>query len=73
MSKLVKKKIEYLGIDQPLTMEEVDVEICGLKHAIKMAEELIARLEQSVALYSLEKTKHDTSQEKSVEAPEEGE
>lgn len=72
MSKLAKKKIEYLGIEQPSTMEEIRVEICGLKHAIKTAEELVARLEQSVALYSLEKTKHDASQEKSVEAPEEG-
>lgn len=73
MSKLAKKKIEYLGVDEPLTMEEVNVEIYGLKHAIKAAEELIARLEQSIALYSLEKKKHDTSQEKSIEAPKEGE
>ena len=52
MTDIVKKQITYVGIDQPSTLTEISVEICGLKNAIKQAEELISRLElaQTIAL-----------------------
>ena len=47
---LVKKNMEYLGTDSLNTIAEINVEISGLKHLIKSAEEYIARLEQSLVL-----------------------
>jgi hypothetical protein len=54
---MLKKYVVYLGINEPETIEEVKVEISGLNHAIKIAEESIARLEQALAIVELEKTK----------------
>jgi len=51
---LVKKKMEYLGIEKPDTPAQVRVEIAGLKQLIKSAEEQICRLEQAMALVVLE-------------------
>jgi hypothetical protein len=50
---LIKKNLVYLGIDNPNSAEQVKVEICGLKYAINFAEELISRLEQSLAIADL--------------------
>ena len=52
---LIRKKIEYLGIESPDTKAQIDVEIFGLKHAIKIAEEMISRLEQVMAIVELQK------------------
>ena len=52
---IVKKNIVYLGIDGPASPAQVRLEISGLKHAIKTAEEMIARLEQSMAIMDLKK------------------
>ena len=41
------RKIEYGGYEKPLTVEELNIEILGLKNAIKIAEQKIAFLEQS--------------------------
>lgn len=60
---LIKKKLEYLGIDNPDTISQINVEIFGLKQVIKVAEEMISRLEQAVAIVELNnervKTKED--------------
>jgi hypothetical protein len=41
------RKVEYSGYEKPLTIEELNIEILGLKNAIKIAEQKIAFLEQS--------------------------
>lgn len=48
------KTIQYLGIETPSTLAEINVEISGLKHAISQAEEIICRLNQALALVELE-------------------
>jgi hypothetical protein len=53
MDKCVTKVIKYLGINSPNSIEEIDVEITGLEHAISQANELICRLKQSLALVDL--------------------
>jgi len=50
---IVKKYITYLGIEKPSTPAQVNMEISGLKHAIRVAEEMIASLEQSLAIVDL--------------------
>lgn len=52
---LVKKTISYLGINNPNTSKQIQVEICGLKQIIKTSEELISRLEQALAIAELQK------------------
>lgn len=67
---LVKKNIEYLGIKEPNTYKQVKVEIAGLKHAIKIAEELIYRLEQALTIVELKQEEIQnvkTSSEKDTE------
>jgi hypothetical protein len=83
MTDVVKKQIVYVGITQPSTLEEISVEICGLKNSIKQAEELISRLElaQTIALMkkkemideqvSSTSVKSDSSSEKKEEPREE--
>ena len=41
------RNLEYSGYEKPLTIEELNIEILGLKNAIKIAEQKIAFLEQS--------------------------
>lgn len=55
MVKIIKKTICYIGIEEPKTENEINVEIDGLKHAICVAEELIAKLNQAVSIVRLEK------------------
>jgi len=61
---LVKKKIEYLGINSPNTPAQVRVEVAGLKQAIKVAEELICRLEQAVAIAALNNEENHAERQK---------
>ena len=65
MTGMVKKYIAYLGIENPATMAEVRVEICGLRNAVKMAEELASRLEQSLAIADMKRTEmiHEQQQQ----------
>lgn len=51
---LKEKNIKYLGIEDPKTKEEIEVEIAGLEHAAKQAEEQIARLRQALALFVMQ-------------------
>lgn len=59
------KNIQYLGVENPQTLEEIAVEIAGLEHAAKQAEEQIARLRQAVAVFNLQSRKHDGLQKES--------
>jgi hypothetical protein len=52
---IVNKYISYPGIENPNTPSQVKVEIYGLKNVIKIAEELISRLEQVLAIVELKK------------------
>ncbi len=52
---LVKKYIAYIGIKEPTTSAQVKVEISGLRHAIEVAKEQIANLEQALAIAELQK------------------
>ena len=52
---MLKKYIAYLGIKDPSTKKEVEVEIAGLKHAISVASERIANLEQALTIADLQK------------------
>tara|TARA_Y100000034_G_scaffold127788_1_gene181249 strand:+ start:444 stop:698 length:255 start_codon:yes stop_codon:yes gene_type:complete len=45
--------ISYCGFDSPRTFEEMQLELLGLKHLIKRAEERISMLEQSSFLANL--------------------
>lgn len=51
---MIKKNIEYYGIDKPSTPTEVALEIAGLELAVLKAKEKIAILEQSKILAKLE-------------------
>ena len=50
---IVRKTIEYAGLGDPSTPEEIGFEILGLRNAVRQAEELISRLEQAMALARL--------------------
>jgi len=50
---VIKKHIVYAGINDPQTVNELKVEICGLKNLIKIAEELISRYEQVLSIINL--------------------
>jgi hypothetical protein len=53
---ITKKTIQYLGVSgTPTTMGEVRVEIAGLRHVVKVAEEMICRLEQAVAIMEMKR------------------
>ena len=65
---VIQKYIEYPGIDgSPTTIAQLKVEMCGLKNAIKIAEELISRYEQVLAIMELKKEVHEYAlQKKSI-------
>lgn len=52
---LTKKYIAYIGVKEPSTFEQVRVEITGLRHAIEVAKERIANLDQALAIAKLQK------------------
>lgn len=52
---ITKKYLEFLGITNPETAEEIAVEIAGLKTVIKSAEKLISEYEQALAIVELKK------------------
>jgi len=51
MRKPEKVFVEYVGYRQPETMDELELEILGLKTAVAAAQSRIASLEQSRQLY----------------------
>jgi len=51
---LIKKYIAYIGVSEPATRAQVNVEIAGLKHAIEVAKEQVANLEQALAIADLQ-------------------
>lgn len=51
---LKTKEIKYLGVDNPKTIMEIQVEISGLENAVKQAEEQITRLKQAIAVFQLQ-------------------
>lgn len=63
---LIKKYIAYLGIKEPATPGQVKVEIAGLKHAIRVAKERVANLEQAVAIADLQKEELNAQKDKSL-------
>lgn len=52
---LTKKYIAYIGIKEPATFKQIRVEITGLRHAIEVAKERIANLDQALAIAELQK------------------
>ena len=52
MREVCKRTLSYSGYELPESLDEMAVEIAGLKHVIKQAETEIAKLEQSYQLYS---------------------
>jgi len=57
--RIVAKTIEYAGIVEPRSPGELEIEIYGLKNAIRQAEELISRHEQAIALARLMQQRHE--------------
>lgn len=53
MAEIVKKYIVYAGIENPVTPAQVRVELGGLKNAIRIAEELVSRLEQVLTIVEM--------------------
>jgi hypothetical protein len=68
MTDIVKKYIVYPGIENPVTPAQVKVEICGLKNAIKIAEELVSRLEQVLTIVDMKKVEAIYEQRQEGEA-----
>lgn len=56
---LKKKQITYIGIEDPSTIAQINVELAGLKHLIGVAQERIASLEQALAINELHKEEVD--------------
>jgi len=50
---LKTKKIEYLGVQEPKTEKEIELEILGLEHSILQAKERILGLKQALAISKL--------------------
>jgi len=74
MVEIVKKYIVYPGIENPVTPAQVRVEICGLRNAIKIAEELTSRLEQVLAIVDMKQGEVANEQKGAAEkGPAEGE
>lgn len=74
MVEIVKKYIVYPGIENPVTPAQVRVEICGLRNAIKIAEELTSRLEQVLAIVDMKQGEAANEQKGAAEkSPAEGE
>jgi glycerol dehydrogenase-like iron-containing ADH family enzyme len=75
MKEVIKKHITFLGIEgRPETVNELKVEICGLKNAIKIAEQLISEHEQVLSIINLDQEiKYYASQEKSISEDEKSE
>lgn len=66
IEKIIKKNLIYAGIEKPATATEIQVEILGLKNAIKQAEEMISRYEQVFAIQMLQNEENqNASQTKS--------
>lgn len=53
MKKPEKGYVEYVGYKHPETIDELELEICGLKTAIAAAQSRITALEQSKKLYEM--------------------
>ena len=51
---LEKRSVEYMGFKSPNTSDEVVLEILGLEMAIKIAEQRIALLKQSIKIAEVE-------------------
>jgi len=51
--RLSKQTVEYAGISDPSTPDEIKIEILGLRNAIKQAEERISRYEQALEVAAL--------------------
>ena len=58
------KTMQYIGIEDPSTFAEINVEITGLKHIISQAEEHICRLNQALAMVELEKEGQNDKKER---------
>lgn len=56
---LKEKTITYLGVSDPKTLAEIEVEIAGLENLVKQAEEKITRWRQSIAVYKLQMEQTD--------------
>lgn len=70
---VIKKHIVYPGVEKPSTLAEIKVEICGLTNAIKIAEELISRYKQVLAIMNMrQEALQYALQEKSSGKAEEG-
>jgi hypothetical protein len=61
--KLVPKHIEYAGVMDPGSPEELEIEIYGLRNAIRQAEELMSRHEQAIALARLSMRRREETNE----------
>jgi len=65
MTNIVKKYIVYPGIENPVTPAQVKVEICGLRNAIAIAQELVSRLEQVLTIVDMKQAEIANEQQKS--------
>ena len=72
MKKLVKKSVEYLGLSEPTSIEEINVEVSGLRQLIALAEERICRLKQSVAIAMMQIGEDDEQKREGSEGDREG-
>lgn len=74
MERVKEKTIKYLGVENPNTIEEIEVELLGLDTAVKKAEMRASELRQGLSvakLRFLEKAKAEKQEEKKEEAKEE--
>jgi hypothetical protein len=51
--RISRRTLEYVGVADPATPEEIRIEILGLRNAIRQAEELISRHEQAMEIAAI--------------------
>ena len=54
MARVTEKVVKYLGVEDPNTLEEIEVELLGLETAVKKAEMVVAELRQSLSIAKLQ-------------------
>jgi len=65
---ITKKYITYAGIEAPKTLKELQIEILGLKNSIAIANELISRYEQVIAIVNFEEKTNESQAKRPTEA-----
>ena len=70
--KIKKKCITYAGMENPKSVSEIEIEILGLKNAVAIANELITRYEQVLAIVNFNQERTNEQPAKNAEIEKKG-